>query len=214
MTEDSARNDTTQEDKNSQKSLVWYACYGSNLKRERFLCYIKGGSPPGSTGRQPGCSDPSPPRREKALELQRRLYFSGSSGNWGGGVAFLEPRKRTGERTLARMYLITRTQFQEIFTQENNAEPPGHPIDIDELLEAGELVVGKGQYSRLLFLGVERESGYPILSFTSSAEEAKDLSKPSPAYVKTIVDGLLESFPGMERTEALEYLRGAIYRSL
>ena len=193
--------------------LVWYACYGSNLKRERFLSYIKGGRPPGSTKCQPGCSDHSLPREEKTLELPRRLYFSGYSRSWGGGVAFIEGQERQGERTLARMYLITRTQFREVFAQENSMEPPGHPIHIDQLLEEGEQVVGGGWYSRVLFLGVDRESGYPILSFTSPVEEETNFTKPTPAYLKTILDGLLESFPGMERREALDYLRTTIHRS-
>ena len=29
--------------------LVRYASYGSNLKRQRFMCYIKGGIPGGKT---------------------------------------------------------------------------------------------------------------------------------------------------------------------
>jgi hypothetical protein len=29
---------------NSQDQ-IWYACYGSNILQERFLCYIQGGDP-------------------------------------------------------------------------------------------------------------------------------------------------------------------------
>ena len=28
---------------------VWYASYGSNLARDRFLCYLEGGRPKGAT---------------------------------------------------------------------------------------------------------------------------------------------------------------------
>ena len=28
--------------KQATPKLVWYASYGSNLKRERFMCYIEG----------------------------------------------------------------------------------------------------------------------------------------------------------------------------
>ena len=29
----------------SSPKRVWYASYGSNLQRERLMCYIKGGTP-------------------------------------------------------------------------------------------------------------------------------------------------------------------------
>ena len=34
--------------KENDEELVWYLSYGSNLLEERFLCYIEGGTPPGS----------------------------------------------------------------------------------------------------------------------------------------------------------------------
>jgi len=29
----------------NKKTYVWYAGYGSNLNKQRFMCYIKGGTP-------------------------------------------------------------------------------------------------------------------------------------------------------------------------
>lgn len=36
---------------------VWYACYGSNLLEEHFLCYILGGQPAGVKTVYGGCND-------------------------------------------------------------------------------------------------------------------------------------------------------------
>lgn len=41
------------EEENSRR-LVWYSSYGSNMWRERFMCYIQGGSPKGSASVQRG----------------------------------------------------------------------------------------------------------------------------------------------------------------
>ena len=40
---------------------VWYVAYGSNLSRERFCRYIRGGRPEGSERDLPGCRDTSDP---------------------------------------------------------------------------------------------------------------------------------------------------------
>lgn len=94
---------------------VWYVAYGSNLLRERFLCYVTGGEFLGRAHR--GCADPTPPRDEFGLVLPFERYFAHNSSFWGGGVAFLDPLRR-GE-TVARAYLLTYGQFLDVFAQEN-----------------------------------------------------------------------------------------------
>ena len=44
-----------------KNNLVWYACYGSNLLKKRFLCYIQGGKIEGCKKSYFGCDDKSPP---------------------------------------------------------------------------------------------------------------------------------------------------------
>lgn len=67
---------------------VWYASYGSNLLEERFLCYIRGGQPAGSTESEPGARDPSLPLRSIQFSMPYPLYFAKERTKWGkGGVA-------------------------------------------------------------------------------------------------------------------------------
>ena len=57
-----------------QSSYVWYASYGSNMSKERFLCYIRGGSVEGMTKRCEGCADPSEPLKDLYIEIPHELY--------------------------------------------------------------------------------------------------------------------------------------------
>lgn len=88
------------------KNYVWYACYGSNLLKERFMLYIK------------ECNDKTEPSCEKPIIIHHDLYFANSSSRWENkGVAFIKPEKNEKVATLGRMYIITEEQFLEI--QEN-----------------------------------------------------------------------------------------------
>ena len=74
---------------------VWYACYGSNLKAERFNCYIAGGRPKGSIGMESaGSIDQTPPSESTATFVTDwQLYFAREFIGWGGkGVAFLQTK--------------------------------------------------------------------------------------------------------------------------
>ena len=198
---------------NISESLVWYACYGSNFRRERFMCYIRGGRPEGSSRTHTGCSDRSPPVRESIVTIPHRLYFAGSAGSWsGGGVAFLETKRcEPGEETLGRMYLVTREQFTEIFAQENGIPVEKAGIDFERLVEKGALVVGSDWYGYLIHLG--NEEGYPVLTFTVDDRETRtDLPRNSPGkeYFDTIAKGLCETYPGMDREAARQYLEKRI----
>jgi hypothetical protein len=62
--------------KESSSKLVWYACYGSNLNYERFMCYIQGGLPPGRSERNNGCRCQSPPKDSRTISLKFGLYFA------------------------------------------------------------------------------------------------------------------------------------------
>jgi hypothetical protein len=72
--------------------LVWYASYGSNLKRARFMCYIKGGTPPGGAKPNKGCfRDKTDPIEIRQISLNYELYFAGQSGTWGNGGVLVLP---------------------------------------------------------------------------------------------------------------------------
>lgn len=69
---------------------VWYASYGSNLNRDRFLCYIKGGKPKGSEKAEIGCEDKALPIKEATYIMHYPLYFAKSAVRWQNqGVAFI-----------------------------------------------------------------------------------------------------------------------------
>src|SRR5687768_2345052 len=77
------------------QNLIWYASYGSNLNRDRFYLYIKGGPLPGKNRVYPGCRNKTLPSAEKNLFLNYELYFARKATvTWGGGgVGFISTVK-------------------------------------------------------------------------------------------------------------------------
>jgi len=190
------------------EDLVWYASYGSNLSRERFMCYIEGGTPPGSTKDHSGCSDRSPPRDDRPILLPHGLLFSMRSAQWeDGGVAFVDPENMTPTGTLGRMYLVTGEQFVQIVRQENGLEPDDESIQIDleEVVRKGEMTL-PGQYGRLLHVGFEMP--HPIFTFTSTTAADLEPVAPGTNYLKTIIRGLIETYD-MDDAEISLYLKAA-----
>jgi hypothetical protein len=70
---------------------VWYVAYGSNLSRERFHHYLRGGRPHGNDREYPGCRDTSDPLDSFGLLIQGGVYFAGRSTAWRAGMAFYDP---------------------------------------------------------------------------------------------------------------------------
>jgi hypothetical protein len=177
--------------------LVWYASYGSNLMRDRFLTYIQGGLAPGASVPQVGCTDPTLPRAERRILLLHDLYFAHVSGQWEDkGVAFIRRRPGESAKTLGRMYLVGRDQFGEVFLQENGHRTLDGSLDLDfeAAQRAGSLLVSDNLYGTLLHLG--DEGGFPIFTFTASWDEAlAPINAPGPKYLFTIIRGLQESYP-------------------
>ena len=86
-----------------KNDLVWYACYGTNLSRERFMRYV---------GR---CADGTAPRESKPYRIPHLMYFAKSSAKWDNqGLAFIDPHEDGTAMTLGRVYLISRAQYEEI----------------------------------------------------------------------------------------------------
>jgi hypothetical protein len=164
---------------------VWYAGYGSNLSRQRFLCYILGGKPALGSKNHEGSKDPTPPGANRILTVKHRLYFAlprGSTGtkNWGpGGVAFIETESDESAETICRMWRITREQYEDVRKQE-----------------------GLTWYDKEITLG--EADGIPILT-VSHGHRLEHTVAPSPAYLRTIATGLRET-AGLSTEEIAIYL--------
>ena len=88
-----------------ETNYVWYACYGSNINRTRFMRYID------------RCSRSTPPKEDRRYLFPYNMYFAKSTILWdNGSKAFLDD---TAEgRTYGRIYKISLLQFKEICMME------------------------------------------------------------------------------------------------
>lgn len=135
-----------------EPEYVWYACYGSNVNRDRFMNYIN------------GCTDTTPPVADRPYVFNHSIYFAKSATNWdNGGKAFLDdtcPGKAYG-----RIYKITRAQYEEVKRKEGG--------DYTKMLNLG-TVAGLPVYS---FTDVQKNSPVRMPSkdyFTTILDGLKD----------------------------------------
>ena len=189
-------------ERRTDPSLVWYASYGSNLDRDRFLAYLTGASLPESDRPHTGARDPSEPVDDRSFTLPHQLFFAGSSQRWdGGGVAFIDRAVR-GSSTNARTYLITAEQFEDVFAQENRQEHVS--LDLETLSRTGSLLAGGQSYGLVLKGG--DIGGRPVLTFTSPLGlEHRSTTKPAASYLRRLSTGLRSSH-GLRDEEIAEYL--------
>jgi len=179
------------------KQYVWYASYGSNLNKDRFLCYIKGGSPAGSTRVELGCKDPSLPIAETTFPLHHPLYFAKEAGGWQSqGVAFIGLIYDQDMVTYSKKYLITIEQFLDVVKQENGGDH--FEIDLNEVREQGSKIFRQNAwYGNIIYLGDDQ--GYPIFTFTAPWERDEvEMKKPSHNYLATIIKGLKTDYTNEE----------------
>ncbi|MGD8305562.1 MAG: hypothetical protein PVF17_02820, partial [Ignavibacteria bacterium] len=178
--------------------LVWYCSYGSNLSYERFKLYLFGGASPLVNRAYPGCQDKTKPLKDIPYEIPYEMYFAKKVKFWEDkAVAFIDDTKSNELKTFSRMYLIKKTQFEEIVNQENNPFQSSNPIsiNIEELKRTGYLLLGSDEenrfYGKVLFIGVFEDA--PIVTFTSKWS-MNDISfnEPSIKYLKTIISGIRE----------------------
>jgi HKD family nuclease len=202
----------------TQPSLVWYAAYGSNICEERFLCYIRGGTPPGAHKDYVGCHDPSLPRDARPIMIPHGLFFAGSASGWNGkGMAFI--RSERDRRSFGRMYLITFTQFDQLIQQEQGRKNPlGTPICPPlSYITSHEFCFTNPanptapadpkkrlSYGRILNLG--SEDGHPVVTFTAVGPD-NDIVPAEPAreYLQTIARGIRETFPDVSVQQISQY---------
>jgi len=136
--------------------LVWYASYGSNIFRQRFDCYIKGGRIAGNNRIYTGARDTTPPLSAQNINIPYQLYFAKTSVKWnGGGVGFIRHERDGKNYTLGKMYLITRQQFNDVVRQESNLRQ-NIEIDFESLQRQGQQnVINNVWYGRMPTWGIE-----------------------------------------------------------
>jgi len=149
------------------KRKIIYAVYGSNLLKERFLAYIRGGTYKGH--QYNGCRDKTEPIDRGWMFIPHRLYFAKESPRWGNkGVAFISCEKEADRNyhAIARLWEITEEQFEDIWEEE-----------------------GKAWYHKKLCLGIDK--GLKILTLTGCWLE--EMNNPSEEYLNVIKAGLKET---------------------
>lgn len=171
---------------NMSENYVWYACYGSNMLKERFMYYIKGGVCRFNGAFYRGGKDKSDPVDERLFTIPHQLYFGMEAPKWkDGGVAFLNPEKDESFVTLGRLYKITSEQFNDVQGQEG------------------------GWYSEVLELGELDE--IPVKTFTHSTIVEKN--RPCDTYIDVIRLGLKETYPDLSDAEIEGYLENSLIRN-
>jgi hypothetical protein len=179
---------------------IWYIAYGSNLSRERFCYYLRGGRPDGAERDYPGCRDTSDELESFGLLITGGLYFAGRSSGWRGGMAFYDP-EAPGE-VAARAYLITAEQFVDVLAQET-LRSPGMALDLTPAFRGDRYSNGVGGYSILVRVGCRR--GVPLVTFTRDRRSASTLVAPTVLYLAAMATGLREAH-GWSLTQIDRYL--------
>jgi hypothetical protein len=167
------------------------------MSAARFGCYVSGGRPPGARRTYLGCRDQSPPSRDIGLHLSGGLSFAGESTVWGGGIAFYDPHA-DGELA-ARAYLLTFGQLSDVVAQETR-----RPVGSDLALDGG--VDRRWRVSSYVYetlLHVDDRGGVPMFTITSLQD--LEHTPPSAPYLRTMLDGLEETF-GWSAEERVDYL--------
>jgi len=185
------------------KQYLWYASYGSNLNEDRFLCYIKGGSPAGSTRFETGCTNSALPIAESTFIINYPLYFAKEAAGWQSqGVAFIKSNRDEDSVTYSKKYLITTDQFFDVVKQENSGLV--FDMDLNEVIEKGSNIFRENAwYGNIIYLG--EDDGYPIFTFTAPWDSGNvEVNKPSHSYLATIIKGLKTDYT-ME--EVFHYLK-------
>ena len=170
------------------RNYVWYVSYGSNMLKERFMHYIKGGSYGGSRCRQP-CSDTAHPLAVRTFEIPYDMYFGNISMSWElGGVSFLDASKKG--HALGVAYLITKEQFEHVAAQENGGRYPGGGEWYEDFIDLGEM------------------DGFEVKTITNN--NLRRYNNPCRAYLDTLHMGIRQNWPDMSDEEIENYINGCI----
>ncbi|XWS37275.1 hypothetical protein CRYUN_Cryun19dG0029400 [Craigia yunnanensis] len=210
------------------KTDIWYATFGSNMWKSRFLCYIEGGQVKGMKKPCSGSMDRNPPKEILWKTCPHRLFFGRDfTQTWGpGGVAFLHPQSNSQDKAYMCFYRITLEQFNDVLLQEN---VPDHDMNsplfdlnaLNSILNEGSFsveAVKRGWYHNVVYLG--KENDIPILTMTcplSMIESFKSgeipLRRPCKEYADTLLRGLVEG-KKLAEEEAMTYIQEATTKRL
>jgi hypothetical protein len=179
---------------------IWYVAYGSNLSRERFCRYLRGGRPDGVERDYPGCRDTSDELDSFGLLITGGVYFAGRSSGWRAGMAFYDP-EAPGE-VAARAYLITAEQFVDVLAQETRRSP-GMTLDLRPVFRGERYSNGVGGYPVLVRVGDRH--GLPLVTFTREWGATRTFVAPSEPYLAAMAIGLREAH-GWSETQIDRYL--------
>ncbi|HSW79249.1 MAG TPA: M20/M25/M40 family metallo-hydrolase [Candidatus Saccharimonadales bacterium] len=191
----------------NKPAYVWYATFGSGLDKERFMKYVEGGRPEGASFVLPGCRDKTPPIKDLFISLPYELYFSGNTDRYmdAGGMANLDVKRSAKSHTIARAYLITIEQFEDIAAQENYQGKPVR-LPLTKAINAGYSPIanieGDSVYDVLLYGGTRDR--IPIFSLTSLRPRIS-YAVPGPAYTHFLCKGLSQN-PKLNTESAVDYL--------
>ena len=167
------------------EEYVWYVSYGSNMLKERFMCYIEGGSYEGSRYHPP-CDDTTPPVAVKAIDIPHDMYFANTSGSWDfGGVSFLDTNNEG--KALGVAYLITKEQFDHVVFEENSGRPQNPDY---------------GWYEDTIDL--ESIDGFEVKTITNKI--LLPYNEPVAKYLDVLRRGIRENWPDMSDEEIDDYL--------
>ncbi len=182
-------------------STVWYAAYGSNLRRARLLAYLEGSAPAPGQVPHGGARDPTPPAADAWSTVPYALRFAGASRRWGGGLAFLDPVRGSG-RAHVRLWLVGLDQFADVMAQECG----GTAGDVDlrpDAVGPDAVVLPDARYGRVLRPG--DHDGRPVL--TCTWVEPPEPAPPSASYRAAVLAGFAEG--PLDPAEAAAYLHAA-----
>lgn len=185
-------------------AYVWYAAYGAGLAKENFMNYLTGGRPMGASRTFSGCRDKTPPVADMFLSLPYELYFSGESLSWKGALGALRPEPSPSTHTIARAYLITVEQFEDLAAQEN-FQSRRLRLPLVKAMRKGSAdinVEDSGPYDVLLFCGMRDR--VPIFSLTAKRENLPAVP-PKLEYLRHLCQGLSEN-AAMNAQKAIAYL--------
>lgn len=156
---------------------VWYASYGSNMNKNRFMYYIYGGHFNHKFFK--GSSKKIPPLQETTMIINYEIYFAKKSSLWNNkGVCFIHNEFNKNFKTLCKLYLINKDQFSDIHKQEG---------------EWYNLIINLGELQ-----------GYEIFTFTN--ENELEINAPSFDYLKVIIKGIKNSFKNYTNEDIYDYL--------
>lgn len=192
------------------EEFVWYATYGSNYYLERFKLYIEGGEIPSIPRLHEGSCDLQLPIEDELIIIPYRTYFSQKVNFWQGkGVAFLDDKINSGQ-SFSRIYKIKKTQFIDVFAQENGVSPNDFNENIDWSIKEGKSL-NIGDESELVWYGklmrLKDVEGMPVFTFTTKTNDFKrNSTKPGKNYLAIISAGLRQK--GLSNDEISDYLMG------